>query len=158
MHRGSREKQTSADEAQIEEANNTGEYDNESQSDQEDGPEEIPIDQHASGGIRNAERQTSHSTTDSEEELDEDNSLYDHSGESERKGDQRDGTQPLSWSLEEANSNPFHFKKFLTASAKEKFDGIFTGKNSRGLQTHGKNMKQVYQVTLSSVELDKFEA
>ena len=82
MHRGSREKQTSADEAQIEEADNTGEYDNESQSDQEDGPNEgdvIPIDQHASGGIRNAERQTSHSTTDSEEELDEENSLYDQS-------------------------------------------------------------------------------
>jgi len=48
--------------------------------------------------------------------------------------------------------------KFLTSEGKEKFDALFTGRNSRGIQLHGYNLKQVYQVTLSAVELDKFEA
>ena len=62
------------------------------------------------------------------------------------------------WTIEEASENPFHFKRFLTPAAREKFDAMFTGRNSRGLQSHGKNMKQLYYVSLSAVELDKFEA
>ena len=68
-----------------------------------------------------------------------------------------DSQQKVKWTIEEANSNPFHFLQFLTPLAKAKFDTLFTGRRNKRLSSDGKNMKQVYQVTLSAVELDKFE-
>lgn len=89
------------------------------------------------------QKDSSECTTDSEEEAE---ALAEKMlGQQHQDSDEYEESKyPHKWTIGEANSNPFHFCRFLSPSAKEKFDALFTGRNSRGLSSHGQNMKQLY--------------
>ena len=80
-------------------------------------------------------------TTDSEEETKQEIAVSKNDHQEMQREAAAKPRPPTRWTLEKANSDPFHFLQFLTPHAKEKFDDIFTGRSSRGIQTHGKNMK-----------------
>ena len=88
------------------------------------------------------QRDSSECTTDSEEEAEAHAEKMLGQQQNHNDSDEfEESKEPHKWTIGEANTNPFHFCRFLTPLAKEKFDALFTGRNSRGLSSHGQNMK-----------------
>lgn len=116
-------------------------------------------DQRSQGRLSRGEEAASQEddcTTDSEEEAY--NLEKRDIGDSEGDGEVARPTSAV-WTLDNANRDPYHFLQFLTPTGQEKFETFLSGRKrqARIASDSGRNMKQVYQVSLSAVELDKFE-
>ena len=79
--------------------------------------------------------------------------------------------EEAAWRLEAARKDPLHFKKFLQPEARRKYETLLDGKPGPLPHEHGQqpianqgssaslyseSIKHLYQVTLSTIELDKF--